>query len=134
MQRSSGSAEQPALADSATDRADVQHDPTAGEDLVLAHLKERQRKRAAERQAEREAEEQRPLAKPRAAQRQNKRPAGNACGNVEQPVSKRKDHRLTAESFATCAADSHDPGATSSGSAAQPAQPAQQFFGAAHPA
>ncbi len=40
-QPASSSAEQPALAGSSTDRADVQDDPAAGEDHVLANLKER---------------------------------------------------------------------------------------------
>ena len=118
----SGSAEQHALAGSSTDRAGVQDDLGAGEDHVLAELRERQRKRAIES----EVEEQRPLAKPKAAKRQNKRTAGTASGSVEQPASKRKEQRLTAESFAACAApptelEHCEPASSSSG-----AQPAQQ--------
>ena len=118
QQQLADSAEQPALPGSSTDRADVQNDTAADEDPVLANLKERQRKRATEG----EAEEQRPLAKPKAAKRQNKRTAGAASGSVEPPASKRKDQRLTAESFAACARDPSelvDPGAASSGSAAE---------------
>ena len=74
----SGSAEQHALAGPSTDRAGVQDDLAAGEDHVLAELRERQRKRAIES----EVEEQRPLAKPKAAKRQNKRTASTASGNV----------------------------------------------------
>ncbi len=115
-------AEQHALAGSSTDRAGVQDDLAAGEDHVLAELRERQRKRAIES----EVEEQRPLAKPKAAKRQNKRTAGTASGSVEQPASKRKEQRLTAESFAACAAppielEHCEPASSSSG-----AQPAQQ--------
>ena len=112
------SAEQPALPSSSTDRADLQNDTAADEDPGLANLRERHRKRATER----EAEEQRPLAKPKAAKRQNKRTAGAASGSVEPRASKRKNQRLTTESFTACARDPSelvDPGAASSGSAAQ---------------
>ena len=65
QQQLADSAEQPALDGSGTDRADVQNDTAADEDLVLAHLKERHRKRATETRTE----EQRPLAKPNEAWR-----------------------------------------------------------------
>ena len=136
QQELSDSAEQPALLSdstewptavgSSTDRAGVQTDPTADEDPLLTDLKERQRKRAIEREGEREAEEQRPFAKPKATKRQNKRTAGTASGSVEQPPLKRKDQRLTAELFATCARDPSEPGAASSSSAVQPARVQQQ--------
>ena len=69
----SGSAEQPVLAGSSTDRGNVQNDLAAGTadlggDPILAELRARQRKRATES----EAEEQRALAKPKASKRQNK--------------------------------------------------------------
>ena len=118
QQQLADNAEQLAVAGSSTDRADVQNEPAAGEDLVLAKLKERQRKRAAET----EAEEQRPLAKPKAAKRQNKRTAGSISGSVEPPAAKRKDQPLTAELFAASARDPSelvDPGAASPDSAAQ---------------
>ena len=69
-------------------------------DSILVELKARQRKRAIES----EAEEQRALAKPKASKRQNKRTAGTASGIVEQPAAKKKGSRLSAESFAACAA------------------------------
>ena len=71
----------------------------ADEDPFLAELKRRQRKRAIES----ESEEQRPCAKSKTRQRQNKRGACDTSGSVEQPAFKRKDQRLTAESFQACA-------------------------------
>ena len=85
---------------------------------LLAHLKERQRKRATET----ETQDERPFAKPKAAKRQSKRTACTVSGSVETPASKRKDGRLTQESFKANALDPLelvDPGAASSGSAAQ---------------
>ena len=73
----------------------------ANEDPFLAELKRRQRKRAIES----ESEEQRPCAKSKARQRHNKRSACDTSGSVEQPALKRKDQRLTAESFQVCARD-----------------------------
>ena len=69
------------------------------EPVLLARLKERQRKRATET----ETQDQRPVAKPKAAKRQSKRTACTASGSFETPASKRKDGRLTQESFAASA-------------------------------
>ena len=71
-----------------------------GGDSILVELRARQRKRAIES----EAEEQRALAKPKASKRQNKRTAGTAFCSVAQPAAKKKRSRLSAESFAACAA------------------------------
>ena len=89
----------------------------ADDDPFLARLKENQRKRATET----ETQDQRPVAKPKAAKRQSKRTASTVSGSVETPASKRKDRRLTQESFAASAQDPSelvDPGAASSGSGA----------------
>ena len=110
QQELADSAEKPAL-DGSTTAAD--EDP-----VLLARLKERQRKRATET----ETQVQRPVAKPKAANRQSKRTACTASGSFETPASKRKDGRLTQESFAASAQDPSelvDPGAASSGSAAR---------------
>ena len=80
-------------------------------------------KSATEKRAtETETQDQRPVAKPKAAKRQSKRTACTASGSFETPASKRKDGRLTQESFAASAQEPSelvDPGAASSGSAAQ---------------
>ena len=118
QQQLAESAEKRALDGSTTDRAHVQNDTAADEDPFLARLKERQRKRATET----ETQDQRPVAKPKAAKRQSKRTACTASGSFETPASKRKDGRLTKESFAASAQDPSelvDPGDASSGSAAQ---------------
>ena len=86
QQQLAESAEKPALDGSKTDRADVQNDTAADADLVLARLKERQRKRATET----ETLDQRPLAKPKAAKRQSKRTACIASGSFDTPASKEK--------------------------------------------
>jgi len=90
----SGSAEQPA---SSTVEQSAPTDTADGidldEDLVIAELKARQRKRAQSSAAE----EQRPRAKPKAAKRQNKRTAGTTSDSVEQPVTKKQDRCLTAQ-------------------------------------
>jgi len=112
------SPEKPALDGSTTDRAHVQNDTAADEDPFLARLKERQRKRATET----EPKDQRPVAKPKAAKRQSKRTACTASVSLETPAAKRKDGRLTQESFAANAQEPSepvDPGAASSGNAAQ---------------
>ena len=67
-------------------------------------------------------QDQRAVAKPKAAKRQSKRTACTASGSFETPASKRKDGRLAQESFAASAQEPSelvDPGAASSGSAAQ---------------
>ena len=79
QQELTDSAENPAL-DGSTIAAD--EDP-----VLLARLKERQRKRATET----ETQDQRPVAKPKSAKRQSKRTACSASGNFETPSSKRKD-------------------------------------------
>ena len=110
QQRLADSAENPAL-DGSTTAAD--EDP-----VLLARLKERQRKRAPET----ETQDQRPVAKPKAAKRQSKRTASTASGSFETPATKRNDGRLTQESFAASTQEPSqlpDPGDASSGSAAQ---------------
>ena len=119
QQQLADNAEKPALDGSNTDSADVQNDTGADEDLVLlARLKERQRKRATET----DTQDQRRVAKPKSAKRQSKRTACSASGNFETPSSRRKDARLTEESFAASVQETSelvDPGAASSGSAAR---------------
>jgi len=110
QQQLAESAERPALEGSTT---------AADEDQsLLARLKERQRKRAADTGIQ----DRRPVAKPKAAKRQSKRTACTASGSLETPAAKRKDGRLTEESFAANAQnlpEPVDPGAASSGNAAQ---------------
>ena len=97
QQQLADSAEPTALDGKETDSADVQNDTAADEDPVLAHLRERHRKRVIEI----ETEQQRPLAKPKAAKKQNKR---TASGSVEPPASKRQQG-LTTASFASSVRD-----------------------------
>ena len=114
-----GSAEQPA---SVNPLMEVSDDP------VLADLKERQRKRMSETATE----QQRPTAKAKAGKRQTKRGLNLSSSSVEQPGAKKKEPRLSAESFAACAAPPgalDAPEAASSSSAAQSVQQLKRTLG-----
>ena len=91
QQQLSASADQPAPGNSLMEVSD---------DPVLADLKERQRKRMAETATE----QQRPTAKAKAGKRQTKRGLNLSSASVEQPDARKKEPRLSAESFAACAA------------------------------
>ena len=104
QQQPASSAEFPAVAASSSNGADAHDDFPVGEEAFLADLRSRQQKRPTQS----EAEEQRPFAKVKVAQRQNKRSACAVSGSVEQPASKRKYERLTAELFQACAGDPSD--------------------------
>ena len=71
----------------------------AADDPVLIDLKERQRKRMSETATE----ERRPTAKAKAGKRQTKRGLDLSSSSLEQPAAKKKEARLSAESFAACA-------------------------------
>ena len=109
QQELADSAEKPAL-DGSTTAAD--EDP-----VLLARLKERQRKRATET----ETQDQRPVAKPKATERQSKRTACTLSGSFETPASKKKYWRLTQGSFAAMKRFFAPAVSGSSGSAARPA-------------
>ena len=104
QQQPASSAEFPAVAASSSNGADAHDDFPVGEEAFLAELRSRQQKRGTRSQTE----EQRPFANPKVAQRQNKRSACAVSGSVEQPASKRKYKRLTAELIQACAGDPSD--------------------------
>ena len=129
MSGSSGGAERP---DSTMAERCAPTDTFAVVDLdqnpVIAAARARQRKRAqaVADQKLAEAEQQRARVKPKAAKKKSKRTAATTSDSAAQCGSKRQQRRLTTESFAASARDVSKSGATSSGSAARPAQTQQQ--------